>query len=596
MSDRIVRIGGASGFWGDSAVGAPQLVRRARVDYLMFDYLAEVTMSLLVRARDKDPGQGYATDFVTTAMKSVLKEVAKQGIKVVANAGGVNPQACGAALRQLCADMGVDLKVAVVEGDDVIPLIPRLREAGTNEMFTGAPLPEKLVSANAYLGGLPVAAALRRGADIVVTGRCADSALALGVLMHAFGWAADDWDRLGAGSLVGHILECGAQATGGLHTDWEQVERWEDIGYPIAECRADGSFVVTKPEGTGGLVTPATVGEQMLYEIGDPAAYMLPDVVADFTGVTMTPAGPHRVEVRGARGYPATGTYKVSATFMDGWRAFATLAIIGQDAARKAERTAEAILARTRGMFRHLNMGDYRATDIEVIGAEAGYGPHSRARHVREVVLKLGVEHDSPMALGIFAREIAPAGTSWSPGTTGFVGGRPKPTPIVRLFSLLVDKALLPPPTVEIDGERIPVPVPVTGGYAPAQARPAAPVAGTVPAGLRVEVPLVRLAWARSGDKGDASNIGVIARRPEYVELLRAELTPERVKAYFAHLVEGEVQRFEAPGIGGFNFLMQAALGGGGMASLRNDPLGKGMAQMALDIPVPVPAAWGLSP
>jgi hypothetical protein len=260
-------------------------------------------MSLLVRARAKDPDQGYATDFVTVAMKSVLKDLAKHGIRVVANAGGVNPQACGAALRQLCADLDVDLKVAVVEGDDVLPLLPVIRGTGATEMFTGAPLPEKLVSANAYLGALPVAAALARGADIVVTGRCADSALALGVLMHEFGWSADDWDRLAAGSLVGHILECGAQATGGLHTDWQNVERWEDIGYPIAECRADGTFTVTKPEGTGGLVTPATVGEQMLYEIGDPGAYILPDVVADFTHVTLAQAGPHRVDVRGARGY-----------------------------------------------------------------------------------------------------------------------------------------------------------------------------------------------------------------------------------------------------------------------------------------------------
>ena len=593
MTERVVRIGGASGFWGDSAVGAPQLVRRAKVDYLMFDYLAELTMSLLVRARAKDPDQGYATDFVTVAMKSVLKDLAKQGIRVVANAGGVNPQACGAALRQLCAELGVDLKVAVVEGDDVLPLLPVIRATGAAEMFTGAPLPEKLVSANAYLGALPVAAALARGADIVVTGRCADSALALGVLMHEFGWAADEWDRLAAGSLVGHILECGAQATGGLHTDWERVERWEDIGYPIAECRADGTFTVTKPDGTGGLVTPATVGEQMLYEIGDPAAYILPDVVADFTHVTLAQAGPHRVDVRGARGYPATASYKVSATYMDGWRAFATLSIIGIDAARKAERTADAILARTRAMLRHLNMGDYRATDVEVLGAEAGYGPHARTRGAREVVLKLGVEHEDQKALGVFAREIAPAGTSWAPGTTGFAGGRPKPVPIVRLFSLLVDKALLPAPTVCLEDESQTVPVPTAGGHA--VSHPAAPTVGTMPPGPRVEVPLVRLAWARSGDKGDASNIGVIARRPEYVEVLRQELTAARLRAYFAHLVKGEVTRFEVPGIGAFNFVLQGALGGGGMASLRNDPLGKGMAQMALDMPVSVPAAWGLT-
>jgi len=592
MSEKIVRIGGASGFWGDSAVAGPQLVRRAKVDYLVYDYLAEVTMSLLVRARAKDATLGYATDFVGTAMKAILRDIAKQGIKVVTNAGGVNPLACGAALRALCAEMGVDLKVAVVTGDDVSPLMPDLRDKGTTEMFSGIALPEKLASANAYLGALPIAAALGRGADIVITGRCVDSALALGPLMHEFGWATDDYDRLAAGSLVGHILECGAQGSGGLHTDWEAVERWEDIGYPIAECRADGSFVITKPPGTGGLVVPAVVAEQMLYEVGDPANYILPDVIADFTAVTITQAGPERVEVRGTRGRAPTATYKVSATYMDGWRCFGMLTVIGIDAARKAERTAEAILARTRGIFRHLNLGDYRATDIEILGAEAGYGPHSRARAAREVVMKLGVEHENPTALGIFAREIAPAGTSWSPGTTGVAGGRPKPVPIVRLFSFLLDKTALPAPTVHMGDVETPVTLPAPG-RSPAHEAPT-PVVAEAATGPTVEVPLIRLAWARSGDKGDSANIGIIARDPAYLPLLRAVLTPEAVGSYFAHLVKGPVERFDVPGISAMNFLLREALGGGGMASLRNDPLAKGFAQMALDMPITVPAAWGL--
>jgi len=594
MSEKIVRIGGASGFWGDSAVAGPQLVRRAEVDYLVYDYLAEVTMSLLVRARTKDPALGYATDFVGTAMKSILRDIARKGIKVVTNAGGVNPPACGAALRALCAEMGVDLKVAVITGDDVTPLIPGLREKGVAEMFSGIALPEKLASANAYLGAVPIAAALAEGADIVITGRCVDSALALGPLMHEFGWAPDEYDRLAAGSLVGHILECGAQGSGGLHTDWEAVERWEDIGYPIAECRADGSFVVTKPAGTGGLVVPAVVAEQMLYEVGDPSSYILPDVIADFTAVTMTQVGPDRVEVSGTRGRAPTATYKVSATYMDGWRCFGMLTVIGIDAARKAERTAEAILARTRGIFRHLNLGDYRATDIEILGAEAGYGPHSRARGAREVVMKLGVEHENPTALGIFAREIAPAGTSWSPGTTGVAGGRPKPVPIVRLFSFLLDKAALPAPSVHLGDAEIPVVLPAPGR--PTTHAAPTPVAARPADGPTVEVPLIRLAWARSGDKGDSANIGIIARDPAYLPLLRAALTPDVVAGYFAHLIKGPVERFDVPGISAMNFLLREALGGGGMASLRNDPLAKGFAQMALDIPIAVPASWGLRP
>ncbi len=589
MSEKIVRIGGASAFWGDSGVAAPQLVRRAQVDYLMFDFLAEVTLSIMVNARRRDPTKGYAGDFVTVAMAQVLREVKAKGIRVVSNAGGINPKACADALKALAEELNVDVKVAHVEGDDLLPQLETLR--GEKEMFSGAAMPETIVSINAYLGALPIARALAEGADIVVTGRCADSAMALGPLIHEFGWASDDWDRLASGTLVGHILECGAQATGGLHTDWEKVERWDDIGYPIAECRADGSFVVTKPEGTGGLVTPATVGEQLLYEIGDPAAYIVPDVVCDFRDVRITQAGKDRVEVRGCRGRPATRTYKVSATYMDGWRAFGNLTIVGIDAVKKAERTAEAILARTRTIFRDLNVGDYSETSIEILGGEQQYGPHSRVRDAREVVMKLGVKHADRRALEIFAREISPAGTSWSPGTTGnFGGGRPDPAPVVRLFSFLIDKGVTAP-TVVMNGETIPVEIPRGATQLPAPiVTPAVPAADHDANALTSPARLLDLVWARSGDKGDSANVGVIARDPALMGVLRRELTTEKVKSYFAHLVDGEVTRFDLPGFNAMNFLMTKALGGGGSASLRNDPLAKGFAQMLLDLEVEVPS------
>ena len=595
MTRKIVRIGGASGFWGDSAVGAPQLVA-AGIDYLVFDYLAELTMSILINARNKDAALGYATDFVDVAMKSVLRDVAAKGIKVVSNAGGVNPQACAAALGKLCTESGVQLKIAVVEGDDVLERIAPLRERGVTEMFSGAPLPEKVLSANAYLGAIPIAAALARGADVVITGRCVDSAVTLGPLMHEFGWAHDDYDMLAQGSLAGHIIECGAQATGGLFTDWESVPDWPGIGYPIVECHADGSFVTTKPANTGGLVSAATVAEQMLYEIGDPAAYVLPDVVCDFTQVTMTTTpgeeALQRVLVRGARGKPPTDSYKVSTTYMDGWRTQAMLLITGIDAAKKAQRSGEAILARTRAMFARLKFSDYLETRIEIIGAETQYGPHARTSATREAVLRLSVRHANPKALGVFAREVAPAGTSWSPGTTGMGGGRGKPAPNVRMFSFLLPKSEVRVRVVLAGEASEPV---VPNGVAAAE-----PLAPRVSEGgaLKplpaadpgsVQVALVRLAHARSGDKGNISNIGVIARDPRYLPLLREQLTPEVVKAYFAHLVKGAVVRHELPGVHAFNFVMQQALDGGGMASLRVDPLGKGMAQMLLDLPVQVP-------
>ncbi len=584
---KTIRIGGASGFWGDSAVGAPQLVRSGQIDYLVFDYLAELTMSLLAGARLKKPELGYATDFVAVAMKQVLKDVVDQGIRVVSNAGGVNPQGCADALAALAAEQGVALKIAVVTGDDLMPQLPALRDAQppVSELQSGKPLPDKLVSANAYLGALPVKAALDAGAQVVITGRCVDSAVTLGVLMHEFGWTPKQHDLLAAGSLAGHIIECGAQGTGGLHTDWDRVPDWAHIGYPIVECESDGSFTVTKPHGTGGLVVPAVVAEQMLYEIGDPAAYLLPDVVCDFTQVHMAQTGEHRVRVEGARGRPPTPFYKVSATHMAGFRCSAQLTIVGIDAVAKARRTGEAILIRTGEMLAALGLGGYQEHHLEVLGAESCYGPHARPADTREAVLRLTVTHRHKEALELFAREVAAAGTSWSPGTTG-AAGRPSVSPSIRQYAFLVDKALVTP-QVHVNGLVLSIDVPTGTPFTPAK-----PTHGTETLEVgadAVEVPLVRLAWARSGDKGDTSNIGVIARRPELLPLLRAQLTPERVAQWLAHLVQGPVTRFEVPGIHAFNFVCEQALGGGGMASLRNDPLGKGMAQILLSMPLRVP-------
>ncbi|CAJ0683865.1 acyclic terpene utilization AtuA family protein [Ralstonia wenshanensis] len=586
MRKDTVSIGGASGFWGDSITGPMQLVASGRLDFLVFDYLAELTMSLLASARMKNPELGYATDFVSVAMRAVLKDALAQNIRIIANAGGVNPRGCAAALQALAAELGVNVRIAVVEGDDVTPLLAALRDEGVRELQSGRPLPDKVVSANAYLGALPIKAALDAGAQVVITGRCVDSAVTLGALMHHFDWAIDDYDRLAAGSLAGHILECGCQGAGGLHTDWEAVPDWAHSGYPIAECRADGSFIVTKPDGTGGLVTPATVGEQLLYEIGDPARYVLPDVVCDFTQVTMTQAGEHRVEVRGARGLAPTPDYKVSATYADGYRATGQLTVVGIDADRKAHRTAEAILERTRALFRQLGLPDYSATHIETLGSAFLFGPHQPNVPRFESVMWLAVMHPNKQALELFAREIAPAGTSWAPGTTG-AGGRPSVVPAIKQYAFLIDKARVQPRVTLLGGESIDIAVPT--GSAALEASAAAPASVALSPGPTREVPLIELAYARSGDKGDTSNIGVIARRPEDLPLLRAQLTAEAVAAYLAHVVKGRVTRYDLPGIHALNFVCEQALGGGGMASLRNDPLGKGMAQVLLTMPVRVP-------
>ena len=581
MKDTI-RIGGASGAWGDSPGAIPQLVA-AGVDYLVMDYLAEVTMSLLARARMKDPAFGFPPDFIAY-LKPALPDMDRRRIKVATNAGGVNPAGCKAALEAVIVELGLSLKVAAIEGDDVLPIAPDLGIAG---------LPPKLLTANAYLGALPIAAAFAAGADIVITGRCADSALALGILMHEFGWAADDYDRLGAGSLVGHILECGPQATGGNFTDWHEVPGWENIGYPIATCRANGSFVVSKPEGTGGMITPAVIAEQTLYEIGDPAAYVLPDVVADFSRLQLRPIGPDQVQVSGARGRPPTGTYKVSATYQDGWRGVLTVSIVGVDAARKAERTAAAMIARAQALFAARGLPGFSSTLVEALGAEASYGSRSATRASREVLLRLVVEHASREAIELFARESGSIGLSCAPGTTGIYGGRPKPTPVVRLFTFFLDKHRLGSPRLLLGGApALEVPVPSGGGYVAPPASPGVDDRSGIPDEPTVDLPLSRLAYARSGDKGNSSNIAIIAREPRFLALLRREVTPERLLAQLGHLAAGPVERFEAPGLHALNFLIAEALGGGGMASLRIDPQGKAYGQMALEMRIATPLSW----
>ncbi|HUP07057.1 MAG TPA: acyclic terpene utilization AtuA family protein [Caldimonas sp.] len=580
---KTLRIGGASGFWGDSSVGAPQLVRSGEIDVLVFDYLAETTMAILAAARRKNAALGYATDFVDVAMRSVLREVAERGIKVVSNAGGIHPQACAAALATLADEQGAQVRIAVVEGDDVLA---RFVPGGPDVQAPATP-GERLLSANAYLGALPIARALDAGADIVVTGRCVDSATTLGPLIHAFGWSETDWDRLAGGSLAGHIIECGCQATGGLHTDWEAVPDWANIGYPIAECGADGSFTIRKPKGTGGLIARAAVAEQLLYEIGDPGAYVLPDVICDWRHVRIEQVDDERVRISGARGRPPTDRYKVSATAMDGWRAVGTLVLVGIDAAAKARRTGEAILARTGRLWREAGFGDASDARVDVLGAETLYGPHARTGATREAQMRVVVDHASREALELFAREIAPAGTSWSPGTTGASGGRPVPSPLIRPKSFMLDKRAVEV-SFTLDGERQIVPIRLYGGTA-RRAPDREPPPPLEADGRGVPMRLIRLAWARSGDKGNDSNIGVVARRAEFLPLLWARLTPEVVRAYFAHLVQGPVERWWLPGIGAINFVLHDALDGGGTASKRIDPLGKGMAQMLLDLEIEVP-------
>lgn len=450
MKDRI-RIASGQGFWGDLPSAPMDQATRGPIDYLVLDYLAEVTMSILRKQMRRDPLLGYATDLVAL-MGPLLPVLTERGFRVVTNGGGVNPVACAQAILAVARKQGRrGLKVGVVRGDDILEDIDRLAKEGIQlaNMETGRPVSDvrgKLQSANVYFGAAPIVDALRQGADIVVTGRTTDTGLTLAPMIHEFGWRADEWNKLAAGTVAGHILECGGQASGGNFLgDWRAVQNLEHIGFPIAEAVPDGTVVVTKHEGTGGLVSSATVKEQLLYEIGDPKTYITPDCIADFTTIRVDDIGPDRVKVHGVQGRPATDSYKVSMAYLDGYTAFGTLTYAWPDAVEKA-RAADAIL-RERLKASGSEFEEIRTELLGHSSSHAHLAPASTGQD--EVVLRVGVRSQDPAAVERFGREIAPLILTGPPSVTGFAGGRPKPSEVISYWPALIPKTAVRP-VVEI--------------------------------------------------------------------------------------------------------------------------------------------------
>ena len=449
MKERI-RIASGQGFWGDLLSAPYDQVTRGEIEYLVMDYLAEVTMSILQKQRRKNPSLGYARDLVPL-MEQLLPLLVKKDIRVITNGGGVNPLACRDAIFAAAAKMGISgLSIGVVLGDDILSRLGDLRGRGMSlkNMETGedfAAVNDRVMSANVYFGAAPIVEALDRGARIVITGRTTDTGLTLAPMMHEFGWKAGEWDRLAAGTVAGHILECGGQASGGnFSADWRAVPDLAHIGFPIAEASPDGNVVITKHRGTGGLVSVQTVKEQLLYEIGNPADYITPDCIADFTTIHVSPDGPDRVLVAGVKGRPATDTYKVSMSYLDGYTASGTLTYAWPEALEKG-RAADEILRR-----RMEDLGlRFEEIRTEFLGYDSCHGPLAvPPGEVNEVVLRIGVRGKDFAAVERFGKEIAPLILTGPPSVTGFAGGRPKPSEVIAYWPALLPKSAVQPEVV----------------------------------------------------------------------------------------------------------------------------------------------------
>ncbi|MDZ4723986.1 MAG: acyclic terpene utilization AtuA family protein [candidate division Zixibacteria bacterium] len=593
MKDSI-RIGNAGGYWGDDLSALKRQLTGGQLDYITLDFLAEITMSILQKQRQRNPELGYATDFLTQ-IKECLPLIVEKKVTVITNAGGINPLGLGQQIAAVVQTMKLPIKVGVIRGDDVMPQLDVLMSSGEKftNMETGEPFDQvrpKVTSANIYFGAEPVVKALEAGCQIIVTGRVTDTGITLAPMMYEFGWAIDDWDKIASGIVAGHIIECGCQATGGNITDWKDVKNFHSIGYPIIEMKSSGDFFVTKHPNTGGLVSENTVKEQLVYEMGDPANYIAPDGIARFDSIHLKQAGKDRVRVFGITGKPAPTHLKISISFDDGWKASGELLLSGPNIKAKAKTMSEIFWKR----LGHT----YEATRTELIGSGSIWPKELSDYEPNESLLRFGVRDNDQKKVEEFGRLLPSLILSGPSGVAVTGAGRPKPTPVVAYWPALMHRNSAKAEIIIIDEQKnernttlnlarndtvMPVSEKKSGNFARRL--------GIMPKGKLKTITLQELAYARSGDKGDTCNIGVLARSPEIYDWLYKNLTVSTVKRFFKGIVKGEVKRYELDNLLALNFLLEETLGGGGTRSLMIDPQGKTLSQALLQMPMQAPSS-----
>ena len=591
MKEKI-RIANAGGYWGDDSSVMKRQLSGGPLDYITQDFLAEVTMSILQKQKLRDPSRGYAHDFITQ-IDECLPLIVEKGVTVISSAGGVNPVGCAEKVLEVAKKHKLKIKVGVVCGDDILESIDELSGRGekfqnleTGEEF--GDVRERITSANVYLGAEPVVLALEAGCQIIITGRVTDTGITLAPMMYEFGWGSADWDKIAAGIVAGHIIECGAQSTGGNITDWQDVKSFDRIGYPIVEMEPSGEFTVTKHPRTGGLVSEKTVKEQLLYEMGDPSLYITPDGIARFDTIELKEAGPNKVRISGIKGEPHTPFFKVSMSHDDGWKASGAILVSGPNVKAKAEAFAKLFWKR---------LGHkYEDTRVEMIGSGSIWPDSLRdkERQPNEILLRFGVrDHDKQKVkdFGVLLPSLILSG----PSGVAVTGGRPRPEQVVAYWPALIGRNAVTGRVQTFDSDGIQSEQQVKFQYrltiqtvdiAPYR-RPKA----KLPAGKSIRMKLRDLAYARSGDKGDMCNVGVLARSPEIYDWLIVHLTNSKVKAFFKGIVFGKVTRKRVDNLLALNFLMDGSLGGGGTRSLMIDPQGKTLSQALLEMEISAPMA-----